>query len=129
MKLKKYNQYVKEDLEPMLGEVEGDINTEMENDIDNFEAEDNFEDEENFEEDGFEEDGFEDEDEMEEEEGDEYKGTLLLKELAERLGSEVVNNTIEYNGQKINYYSETEAFHVGKMKFDTVDEVVDHLTK
>ena len=66
------------------------------------------------------------EDEMEEEEGDEYEGTLLLKELAERLGSEVVNNTIEYNGQKINYYSETEAFHVGKMKFDTVDEVVDY---
>jgi len=122
MRLKKYNQYVKEDLEPMLGEVEGDINTEMENDINNFE--DVFEDEENFNKDSFEE-----EDELEEEEGDEYKGTLLLKELAERLGSEVVNNTIEFNGQKINYYSETEAFHVGKMKFDTVDEVVDYLTK
>lgn len=129
MKLKKYNQYVKEDLEPMLGEVDGDINTEMENDIDNFE-DNNFEDEEmenDFEDEEM-DDNFEDE-EMEEEEGDEYEGTLLLKELADRLGTEVVNNSIDYNGQKINYYSETEAFHVGKMKFDTVDEVIDYLTK
>ena len=50
-----------------------------------------------------------------------------MQELADRLNSEVVNNHIDYNGQTINYYSETEKFHVGKEKFDTVEEVIDYL--
>lgn len=63
----------------------------------------------------------------EEEEGHEYEGTKKLNDLAQRLGSEVIDNEINYNGFKINYYSETEKFHIGKEKFKTVDEVIDFL--
>lgn len=62
------------------------------------------------------------------EEEDEYIGHKLLEELSKKLGTEVVDNQVEYNGKKINFYSETEKFHVGKKKFKTVDEVVDYLT-
>ena len=68
-----------------------------------------------------------DSDDMLEEE-DEYIGHKLLEELAKKLGTEVVDNQVEYNGEKINFYSETEKFHVGKKKFKTADEVVDYLT-
>lgn len=63
----------------------------------------------------------------EEEEAGEYKGEVEMKRLADILGSEVINNQIEYNGKKINYYSETEMFHVDKKKFETAEEVVDYL--
>lgn len=63
----------------------------------------------------------------EEEESGEYHGTLMMKELAQMLGAELTNNEIDYNGQKINFYSETEKFHVGKNKFDTPEEVVEYL--
>jgi hypothetical protein len=64
----------------------------------------------------------------EEEESGEYQGTKLMKELAEMLGAEVTNNEIDYNGHKINYFSETEAFHVdNKKKFDNIEEVVAYL--
>lgn len=66
-------------------------------------------------------------DEIEEEEG-EYIGTKLLNELAEKLGVEVVDNKIEYNGMEINFYSEDEKFHIGREKFETVDEVLEFLT-
>jgi hypothetical protein len=60
-----------------------------------------------------------------EEESGVYKGTLLIDELAEKLGAEVKNNEIDYKGFKINYFSETENFHVGNKKFDTIEEVID----
>ncbi len=63
----------------------------------------------------------------EEEEGHEYKGNLIMRELADKLGAEVVNNQIDYNGQKINYFSETEKIHIGKNKFETIEEVLDYL--
>jgi hypothetical protein len=63
------------------------------------------------------------------EEEDEYIGHKLLGELAKKLGTEVVNNQINYDGKKINFYSETEMFHVDKKKFKTIDEVIDFLTK
>jgi hypothetical protein len=63
----------------------------------------------------------------EEEESGEYEGTKLMKELAEMLGAEVTNNEIDYNGHKIHYYSETEAFHVDRKKFDNIEEVVAYL--
>lgn len=63
----------------------------------------------------------------EEESDDVYFGKKLMDELAEALGTEVVNNMIEYNGKKINFYSETEKFHVDKKKFSTVDEVLNYL--
>lgn len=62
-----------------------------------------------------------------EEEGGEYMGTQMLQNLADSLGTEVVDNSVEYNGKKVNFYSETEMFHVDKKKFKTVEEVVDYL--
>lgn len=62
-----------------------------------------------------------------EEESGEYEGTVLLKELADKLGTEVTDNEINYNGKKINYYSETEKFHIGKEKFDTIEDVISYL--
>lgn len=71
-------------------------------------------------------------DNTEEEEGEgqesyEYKGSLLLQELADKLGAEVSDNQINYNGKTINFYSETERFHIGKDKFDSIEEVLDFL--
>jgi hypothetical protein len=63
----------------------------------------------------------------EEEESGEYEGTKLMNELAEMLGTKVTNNEINYNGHKIHYYSETEAFHVDRKKFDNIEEVVSYL--
>jgi hypothetical protein len=131
MKLKRYNDYVNEDLQPMMDQEEEILTPEM----DEVEDMDMGDEDLNSEEDLLDSDeethigNHMDDEEMGEEEGYEYKGTLLMKELADRLGSKVVNNSIDYNGKKINYFSETEAFHVDKMKFETVDEVVDHLTK
>lgn len=62
-----------------------------------------------------------------EEEGSEYMGGQMLQNLADSLGTEVVDNSVEYNGKKVNFYSETEMFHVDKKKFKTVEEVVDYL--
>lgn len=67
------------------------------------------------------------EENWEEEESGEYEGTKLMKELAEVLGAEVTNNEIDYNGHKIHYYSETEAFHVDRKKFENIEEVVAYL--
>ena len=58
-----------------------------------------------------------------EEEGSEYMGVQMLQNLADVLGTEVVDNSVEYNGKKINFYSETEMFHVDKKKFKTAEEV------
>jgi hypothetical protein len=66
--------------------------------------------------------------ELPEEEGGEYQGQRLMAELAESLGVDIEEDgSINYNGQKINFYSETEMFHVGKSKFKTVDEVINFL--
>jgi hypothetical protein len=125
MKLKKYNEYVKEDLTPMSVkseplEVENDMTGEIE---------------------GERRVGQDDEfmdyastlignnmnDDQEEEEGHEYEGTKLMSELAQKLGTEITNNSIDYNGKKINFFSETESFHVDKKKFKTIDEVLAYL--
>ena len=52
------------------------------------------------------------EESYEEEESGEYEGTTKLKKLAETLGAELTNNEINYEGHKINWFSETGAFHV-----------------
>jgi hypothetical protein len=62
-----------------------------------------------------------------EEEGGEYMGTQMLQNLADALGTEVVDNSVEHNGKKVNFYSETEMFHVDKKKFDTVEDVVNYV--
>jgi hypothetical protein len=69
-------------------------------------------------------------DELPEEEGGEYQGQMLLNQLANELGTEVdSDSSINYEGKKINFYSETEKFHVDNKKFSTVEEVVDYLNK
>jgi len=63
------------------------------------------------------------------EEEDSYIGTKMLNELARKLGTEVVDGSINYEGNKINFFSETEKFHIGKKKFATVEEVLAFLEK
>ena len=69
------------------------------------------------------------EEEGEEEEGHQYKGNQMLAKLADMLGTEVSGNSINYNGKKINFFSETEMYHVDRQKFATAEEVVDYLNK
>ena len=124
--IRKYDDFVKsksvnEDIEPMVTP-----------EVSEFENEEGFESTEELEDDDVsnivdsEEDVTMDDSEEEEESG-EYEGTLMMKKLAEMLGTEVSNNEIDYNGQKIHYYSETEMFHIGKNKFKTPEEVVEFL--
>jgi hypothetical protein len=66
--------------------------------------------------------------ELPEEEGGEYQGQILLNQLANELGTEVdADGSINYEGKKINFYSETEKFHVDNKKFSTPEEVVAYL--
>jgi len=66
--------------------------------------------------------------ELPEEEGGEYQGQILLNQLANELGTEVdADGSINYEGKKINFYSETEKFHVDNKKFSTAEEVVAYL--
>ena len=66
--------------------------------------------------------------EEEEEEGGEYIGKKMMNNLASELGTEIgEDGSINYNGKKINFYSETEKFHVDRKKFDTAQQVVDYL--
>jgi len=63
-----------------------------------------------------------------EEEGGSYIGQEMIQNLADALDTQVdTDGSINYNGKKINFYSETEMFHIGNQKFETVDEVVDFL--
>ena len=66
--------------------------------------------------------------ELPEEEGGEYQGQILLNQLANELGTEVSEDgSINYEGKKINFFSEDEKFHVGNKKFLTVEEVINYL--
>jgi hypothetical protein len=138
--LKKYNEFVNnrinENEEPMISpefmeddemmmdddsDIDDDSDMDMEEDSNIIDGEEDFENE-------FEAEAEEEmEEEMEEEEG-QYIGTKLMNELAEKLGTEVVDNKIMYNDTEINFFSEDEKFHIGKNKFETVDEVLEFLT-
>ena len=72
--------------------------------------------------------GYGDSNDLPEEEGGEYQGQMLLNQLANELGTEVdADGSINYEGKKINFYSETEKFHVDNKKFSTAEEVVNYL--
>lgn len=72
--------------------------------------------------------GYGDSNDLPEEEGGEYQGQMLLNQLANELGTEVdADGSINYEGKKINFYSETEKFHVDNKKFSTSEEVVNYL--
>lgn len=108
--IKRYNQFIKENdefnEEPSFEETEGrlaeeDLNDEMTESPEELNM-----------------DG-------EEEGGDIYANKL--KELADKLETEVVDGSVDFEGEKIIFPSETEMYHVGKKKFKTADEVVDFL--
>ena len=119
--IKKYNQFVNERINEDVDDFEDDFDTnqqeselandDLEDELDEFESEEDFEDDE--------------EEEMEEEGGDIY--VVKLKEVADKLGVDVVNGRVEYNGKKIIFPSETEMYHVDNKKFKTSDEVVSYL--
>jgi hypothetical protein len=147
MKVKKFEQFLKsrninEDLDPIETresqleddtlDLDGKEFDDVEvKDSEEFDSPDDFKKEFHEEEEEFGDDFTEDEDEFDEEEEPEeegeYIGTTMLNKLAKALGTEVVNNQINYEGQKINFYSETESFHIGNKKFKTVEEVLDFL--
>lgn len=116
--LKRFENYIKENLENQPedlfeDELEGDLEGKFEGEFDEM-PEDSLEMEDM-------------EEEVPEEEEYEYIGNKLLNDLATALGTKVVNNQVEYNGKKINFYSETNKFHVDKKKFDTVEDVLNYL--
>jgi len=66
--------------------------------------------------------------EEEEEEGGQYIGKKMMSDLSNQLGVDVDDDgSINYNGKKVNFYSETEKFHVDKKKFDKVEDVLNYL--
>lgn len=131
-KLKRYEDFIKESEEtfktPEASEFEDDsLEDDIDSDVD-MDAEDSIIDEDDDISELRDEIGEDiEDDDIEEEEG-EYIGTKLLNELAEKLGVEVVDNKIEYNDMEINFYSEDEKFHIGREKFETIDEVLEFLT-
>jgi hypothetical protein len=123
MIIKKYNQYIKnkktnENIEDFDGEMDHDYPMADESGEEESEIEDNL--------------GMpgEDDDHSEEGQSEEggYYGDNMLGELADKLGTKVVNNTVLYNGKSINFYSETNKFHVDNHRFKTVDEVIEYLS-
>lgn len=59
---------------------------------------------------------------------DEYIGTKKMKELEAALpGSKMENGTLYYDGKEINFYSETEKFHIGRKRFDEIKDVLNFL--
>ncbi len=119
--IKNFDQYIKEDLSSELESEVGE--NEMDRKNYNIERESPVIDEEEGDEmieDTLSEGG---------EEEDEYIGVKLMKDLSDKLDTPVQDNKIIYDGNVINFYSETERFHIGKKKFETPDEVVDYLTK
>jgi hypothetical protein len=128
MKLKKYNQYIKEDLTPMSAEAENDMTGEIEGEI--VGQDDEFMDYDGDDASTLPGNNMNDTEGEGEEEEYEYEGTKLMKELADKLGVKVENNSINFDGKKIEYFSETGAFAIDrKGKYKTADEVVDKLTK
>lgn len=124
--VKRYNQFVKERINENIDESD-DIESQDDFTQDDFEGQDDFENQDDFEgQDEFEGQDDEDEDYLDEEEGvDLY--TSKLKELADALGTEVKDGKVEYEGKQIIFPSETEKYHVGNKKFNTVEEVVSFL--
>ena len=120
--IKRYNQFVNGRINENIGEgfdeEEGDF-------IPGEEVNPGFDEEEgDFIQDEI-EDGFMGEEE--EEGGDIFKAKL--KELADLLGTDVMDDkTIQYDGKTIIFPSETEKYHVDKKKFKTAQEAYDYIT-
>jgi hypothetical protein len=109
--IKRYNQFIKENddfmEEPSFEETEGVLAAEdLEKEMDTFNNEP---------------------DNSEEFEEVEDLYASKLQELADKLGTEVVNGKVEYKGKTIIFPSETDMYHVDDKKFETSDDVVNYL--
>lgn len=70
------------------------------------------------------------EESQEEEEEGGYSGAKMMQDLADALDTQIdTDGSINYNGKKINFYSETEMFHIGSQKFETVEDVIKAIDK
>ena len=65
--------------------------------------------------------------EEEEEEAGDYHGSVGMKKIAQALGEEMQGNEIMHDGHKINFFSETEMYHIDKKKFKTPEEVIKYM--
>lgn len=73
-------------------------------------------------------DDFSSGEEEEDDDDEEYTGTLKMEQLADELGVDMrEDGSINYNGVEIHFYSEDEKFHIDKMVFTTVEEVINYL--
>lgn len=106
MRLKKYNEYVNEELTPMAGELEDNVTTEeipMENELEETTIEYTPEGNVTI--------------ESEEEEGNDvnsWNGEQILQQFAEMMHSEVVNNQVDINGQVVTFAPETNTFLINR---------------
>ena len=57
-----------------------------------------------------------------------YIGDILIEELSTYLNTPIVGRTIHFGVHEINYYSETESFHIGRKKFDVDHRLYHHDT-
>jgi hypothetical protein len=148
--IKKFNQYIKENLDPTedmelkqkLSPVEDDLDSIEPGDEDDMDDMDDMDmtDDSDLDDPDFDLiddidgdiNGVSSYEEDEENEGEieahQYIGTQMMNDLASRLGTEVVNNEIEYDGKIINYFSETECFHIDNEKFESVEDAFEFLT-
>ena len=108
--IKKYNQFVEDKINE--SHIESDIYESVEDENGeniNYEVED----------------GFPETIKMEEEEDEEFHGDELMKDLAIKLGIDVSEDgSINYKGNKINFYSEDNKFHIDSKKFENAEEVI-----
>ena len=109
MKLKKYNEYVKEELTPMAGELEetdlempevSDIDSELDTELSSEEPS--------------EMDVVSTEEEEEGNDASAWKGDQLLQQFAEIMGAEVVDNQVSIDGNVITFAPETETFLINR---------------
>ena len=109
MKLKKYNEYVKEELTPMAGELEetdlempevSDIDSELDTELNSEEPS--------------EMDVVSTEEEEEGNDASAWKGDQLLQQFAEIMGAEVVDNQVSINGNVVTFAPETETFLINR---------------
>jgi hypothetical protein len=109
MKLKKYNEYVKEELTPMAGELEktdlempevSDIDSELNTEL--------------ISEEPSEMDVVSTEEEEEGNDASAWKGDQLLQQFAEIMGAEVVDNQVSIDGNVITFAPETETFLINR---------------
>ena len=119
--VKKFFEYVKEDLNPSRNEF-GRPDIEYDEDMDSVDGNpwgggEGAQDEDELEypskpKMSMEEDDMDSYDDEIEEEDSGYEGGRMLQELARKLGKKVVNNEIEYNGSTITCYSEDNNFRL-----------------